>query len=167
MAEAEVTMRTFNTPLEAGLRALFLMSTGTRAFDSQRLVILDYILVHSGDLGGGPSLHPEAPSQKGELLVRRQLIQDGLALMRSRDLLDRRFSSRGITYRATKAGRHVADQFESDYAQLLRDRARWVIDNFGGLSDRQLSESLKEHIGDWDEELVRDLQPHAGNALDV
>ena len=165
MAETAVTTRTFNTPLEAGLRTLFLMSTGTRAFDSQRLVILDYILVHSADLGGEPSLHPEAPSQKGELLVRRQLIQDGLALMRSRDLLDRRFSSRGITYRATKAGRHVADQFDSDYARLLRDRARWVIDNFGGLSDHQLSEALKEHIGDWDEELVRDLQPQAGNAL--
>jgi hypothetical protein len=165
VAETVETTRTFNTPLEAGLRALFLMSTGTRAFDSQRLVMLDYILVHSGDLGGEPSLHPEAPSQKGELLVRRELLQDGLALMRSRDLLDRRFSGQGITYRATKAGRHVAAQFESGYADLLRERARWVVDNFGGLNYKQLSEALKEHIGDWDEELVRDLQPQAGDRV--
>ena len=165
MAET-VETRTFNTPLEAGLRALFLMATGTRAFDSQRLVMLDYILVHSGDLGGEPSLHPEAPSQKGELLIRRELIQDGLALMRSRDLLDRRFSGRGITYRVTQAGRHVAAQFESDYAGLLRERARWVVHNFGGMSHKQLSDALKEHIGDWDEELVRDLQSHAGDIVD-
>lgn len=166
MAETVETARTFNTPLEAGLRALFLMSTGTRAFDSQRLVMLDYILVHSGDLGGEPSLHPDAPSQKGELLVRRELIQDGLALMRSRELLDRRFSGQGITYRATKAGRHVAAQFESDYSGLLRERARWVVANFGAMSYKQLSEALKEHIGDWDEELVRDLQPQAGDIAD-
>jgi len=166
VAEAVETTRTFNTPLEAGLRALFLMSTGPRAFDSQRLVMLDYILVHSGDLGGDPSLHPDAPSQKGELLVRRELIQDGLSLMGSRDLLDRRFSGQGITYRATKAGRHVAAQFESDYAGLLRERARWVVDTFGRMSYKQLSEALKERIGDWDEELVRDLQPHAGDIVD-
>jgi hypothetical protein len=167
VAQALAPPRTFNTPLEAGLRALFLMSIGTRTFDSRRLVVLDYILVHSGDLGGDPSLHPESPSQKGELLVRHELIQDGLALMRSRDLLERRFSGRGITYRATKAGRHVVAQFDSEYAGLLRKRAGWVIENFGPMSDRQLSEALREHIGDWDDELIVDFQPDAGGRDDA
>ena len=71
MEVAASVPRVFNTPLEAGLRTLFLMSTGRRSFDFQRLIYLDYILVHSGDLGGAESIHPQAPGQLGELLGRR------------------------------------------------------------------------------------------------
>ena len=158
--------RVFNTPLEAGLRALFLMSTGRRSFDFQRLIYLDYILVHSGDLGGADSIHPQAPGQKSELLVRRKLVQEGLSLMRSRDLVERRFSKKGITYRATKAGHHIAEQFGSAYADVLRDRAQWVMHDFGELSDNQLSKALKDHVGDWDEELIPDVQPPSGVGFD-
>lgn len=158
--EAIETPRTFNTPLEAGLRALFLLATGRRSFDSQRLVYFDYFLVHSSDVGGAESLHPRSPAQKGELLVRRQLVQDGLSLMRSRDLIERRFGASGISYRSTKAGRHVASLFESPYAAALRDRADWVVQTFGDLSDRQLSEAMDHHLGKWEDEIVEDIQPH-------
>jgi hypothetical protein len=163
----QVSARVFNTPLEAGLRALFLMSTGRRSFDSQRLIYLDYILVHSGDLGGAESIHPQAPGQKSELLVRRELVQEGLSLMKSRDLIERRFTKKGITYRATNAGRHVAEQFGSSYAGTLRDRAGWVIETFGGLSEKQLSDTLRDYVGAWEEELIPDLQPPSAGPFDA
>jgi hypothetical protein len=164
--ETVVPSRTFNTPLEAGLRALFLLATGRRSFDSQRLVYFDYFLVHSSDVGGAESLHPHTPSQKGELLVRRQLVQDGLSLMRSRDLIERRFVATGISYRSMKAGRYVVSLFESPYATALRERAEWVVETFGDLSDKQLSEAMDLHLGKWEEEIVEDIQPHRGEFHD-
>ena len=86
--------------------------------------------------------------------------------MRSRDLVDRRFSKKGITYTATNAGRHVSEQFGSTYADVLRDRAAWVMETFGSLSDKQLSETLKDHVGEWDEELIPDVQPASAAKLD-
>ena len=152
--------RTFNTPLEAGLRALFLLTAaGRKAVDTQRLVLFDYLLIHSGDLGGPASLHPETPLQQGEPLVRRKLLQDGLDLMRSRDLVERRFQRTGIAFAATAAGRHVTGEFDSEYAQMLRDRAGWVIATYGATSDKDLSELLRPQIDAGEDELIADLQP--------
>ena len=60
---------TFNTSLEAGLRALFLLAAaGRRALDLQTLIYLDYALVHTDDFDGPSSLHPRTPSQRSQLL---------------------------------------------------------------------------------------------------
>lgn len=150
----------FNTPLEAGLRTLFLLSAaGNRGYDTQSLVYLDYLLVHSGDLDGPPSLHPESPGKKGELLVRRQLVQAGLNLMRSRELVEQRFSSRGIQYAATRAGAHVAKQFESDYAASMRERAGWVIERFGRMQDKALADTLRPFAQLGEDELIAEGRP--------
>jgi hypothetical protein len=156
--EAGVTepARTFNTPLEAGLRALFILAATKRAIDTQRLIYFDYMLVHSGDVGGEESLHPRTPSQKGELLVRRRLVQNGVALMRSRELVERRYAATGIVYAATGAGRYVTEQFDSPYSTALRKRAKWVIDQFAECSDDQLAGLLKARIGSWEDELIHE-----------
>ncbi len=152
--------RTFNTPLEAGLRALFVLAAaGRRAFDCQRLVYFDYILVHSAEVSGEASLHPRTPSQKTEILVRRDLVQDGLVLMRSRELVERKFATTGIVYAATKAGSHVTEQFDSEYAALLRQRAKWIIDTFGDHSDDKLAALLRARVGSWEDELVAHHEP--------
>jgi hypothetical protein len=130
---------TFNTPLEAGLRALFiLVASGRRALDLERLIYLDYAMMHSADFGGPPSIHPSTPSQGAQLLVRRALVQEGLELMRSRELVEHRYSASGIGYRATVVGGHVAGQFASAYSSQLRDRARWVANTMQDRSAAQL-----------------------------
>jgi hypothetical protein len=152
--------RTFNTPLEAGLRALFLLVVGGRkSLDVQRLVYLDYLLVHTGDVDGPKSLHPVTPSRKGELLVRRALLQEGLDLMRSRSLLERRLQKSGIGFRATAAGSHLASQFESTYANLLRARAEWVMGKFGDASADALARTLGARMQEWEDELIYDNRP--------
>lgn len=161
-----IDTRTFNTPFEAGLRSLFILAAaGRRSFDTQRLVYLDYALVHSGDLHGPANLHPRTPSQKGELLVRRELVQEGLALMRSRELIERRFAATGIVYAATAAGRHVASEFDSDYAQLLRERGAWLITSFADATDQALATLLKAHVAAWGDELILDHQPNSNGDL--
>ena len=154
------TARTFNTPLEAGLRALFILkAAGRRSMDTQRLMYFDYLLVHSGTVSGPESLHPPTTSQKGELLVRRALLQDGLELMRSRDLVERRFQTTGIAYRATRAGHHLVAQFQSDYASLLRERAAWAVERFSDLSSARIAATLGAQVGNWDDELIAHSDP--------
>src|SRR4051812_492468 len=95
--------RPFNTPIETGMRLLFVLEqAGGRSFDLQRLVSYDYLLVHSGDVEGGPvSLHPAVPFRGGELLVKRELVRAGLDAMFAKELLEKKFEPTGICYRAS------------------------------------------------------------------
>jgi len=62
---------TFNSPLEAGMRAVALLGASfPQTYDLQRLVTFDFLLVHTGDVGGPDSLHPPTPYRPAELLVR-------------------------------------------------------------------------------------------------
>jgi len=67
--------QTFNSPIATGVRALILLAESyPDQLDLQRLLEFDYILVHTKDVDGPPSIHPALPLRSGELLVRRQLI---------------------------------------------------------------------------------------------
>ena len=53
---------TFNSPLETGVRAVaILVAAFPQSFDLQRLLAFEHLLVHTGDVGGPPSLHPPSP----------------------------------------------------------------------------------------------------------
>lgn len=93
----------FNSSLGNGLRALIVLAAIAPDFaDLQRLVLYDFILVHSGDVGGPSSIHPSTPSRGGELIVRRGLVEQGVMLMASRNLIERFADEHGIGYRASE-----------------------------------------------------------------
>jgi hypothetical protein len=150
-------MRPFNSPLECGLRLLFVLDAARgQACDLQRLIAYDYLLVHSGDVEAGPvSLHPAVPFRSSELLVKRDLIRSGLDQMFSRELLDKRFDQTGITYRGTALTTAFVGLLVSDYARALRRRALWVIERFGGLEDPELAGFMSDNIGRWGAEFDR------------
>ena len=84
MAETNQTLQTFNSPIETGMRALILLAASYPAqMDLQRILEFEYMMVHTEDVDGPPSIHPALPLRSGELLVRRQLIERGLMLMAS------------------------------------------------------------------------------------
>jgi hypothetical protein len=58
----------------------------------------DHVVVHSGDLDGPSSLHPDLPSRVGELLVRRRLVEESLRLMQQVHLIDTVDSEDGIHF---------------------------------------------------------------------
>ncbi|WP_373272582.1 ABC-three component system middle component 2 [Escherichia coli] len=70
--EGNFEQRPFNTPLEYGFRALFILDAADNvAMDLQRIVSYDYLLVHTSDVPRGPkSLHPAVPHRGAELLVK-------------------------------------------------------------------------------------------------
>jgi hypothetical protein len=150
--------RPFNSPLENGLRALFVLDAVTPdRCDLQRLLFYDYLLVHSADVPAGPpSLHAAVPHRSGEWMVRRQLIASGVELMFAKELLDKGYSSAGITFAASNLTRPFLDHLASPYAARLRDLAIWVSTTFRQYSDDALRQFMANHLGRWGAEFKRE-----------
>src|SRR5258708_1749693 len=144
---------TFNGPLEAGIRAVAVLGAAhPRSFDLQRLIAFDYLLVHTGDIGGPESLHPEAPLQSAELLVRRKLVEQALLLMMTRHLVEREPTEEGVRYRAGENAAPFLANLESDYLKALKQRAEWLVDALGSRSDEEFRTIMRRFFDRWVEE---------------
>lgn len=148
-------IRVFNSPVEAGLRALcVLVESFPHSCDLERLTFLDYFVVHSGDIEGGPlSLHPPIPHRAGEVLVRRALVEEGVLLVVGRGLACVQFDACGIAYRASEDAAAFLKCLEAEYTRTLRDRARWIVAHFADSSTEQLKTFVAGHLGDWGAEI--------------
>lgn len=155
---AEVVARprkpvTFNGPLEAGIRAVAVLNAAhPEAFDLQRLIAFDYLLVHTGDIGGPDSLHPPAPLRSAEFLVRRRLVEQALLLMMTRDLVVRVIRSDGIRYCAGENATPYLQALQSDYLVALKDRAEWLVGALGRRTEFEFSAVMRRFFGRWVEE---------------
>lgn len=144
---------TFNSPLEAGIRAVgTLVAAYPTTFDLYQLVAFDYLVVHTGDVGGPDSLHPRIPLRSAELLVRRKLVEKGLMLMMCRGLVARQISEEGIFYQAGEMAEIFMSSLTAPYLQGLRDRSEWVVERLGHLSSLQLKEFIGQFFNQWVEE---------------
>lgn len=149
--------RPFNSPLEVGLRALFLLDAcAPTKVDLQRLVTFDYLAVHSADAGGPPSLHPDLPFRGGEWLVRRQMVQAGLDLMFAKEIVEKSLAAQGIVYAATDLTTAFLSHLSSNYSENLRTKARWVSANFAGIPDDTLAAFMGQRVGQWGAEFTRE-----------
>jgi len=160
MPETTETVQTFNSPIETGIRALILLSESyPLQLDLQRILEFDYILVHSGDVDGPPSIHPALPLRSGELLVRRQLIERGLLLMVSRGLVSRHATPNGFTYQAEDDAGPFLDALTAEYLDDLKDRATWVVDRFSDMSDHEIRVLLTRVYDQWSREFQVPEEP--------
>ena len=139
------------------MRLLFALNQADgRAFDLQRLISYDYLLVHSGDVEDGPaSLHPALPFRGSELLVKRELVRTGLDAMFAKELLEKRLEPTGICYRATALTGAFLNLLLSSYASALRIRAEWVVTRFSDYSDAELESYMTANVGRWGAEFER------------
>ena len=146
----------FNSPIEIGLRALTLLCEAFPArYSLQRLVVSDYLLVHSDDLPNGPpGLHPKTPHRGGELLVRRAVLEQGLMLYQSRGLLERHYAVTGVMFTATERAASFLDALSSDYASQLREWAAWLVSLFTDVSDGDVLKIANSQVGVWGAEFA-------------
>jgi hypothetical protein len=152
--------QTFNSPIETGVRALILLAESyPDQLDLQRLLEFDYILVHTHDVDGPPSIHPALPLRSGELLVRRQLIERGLMLMISRGLISRHTTPTGFMYQAEDSAGPFLDALTAEYLDDLKDRAIWVVDRFSDMSDHDIRLLLSRVYDQWSREFQVPEQP--------
>ncbi|EMV1289529.1 threonine transporter [Pseudomonas aeruginosa] len=156
---------TFNGPLEAGIRAVSILGAAyPQTYDLQRLVALDYLLVHTGDIDGPDNLHPPTPMHSAELLVRRKLVEQSLLLMMTRDLVEREITSEGIKYGAGENAATFLSSVSSNYLLSLKDRAVWLVETIGDLTDEQFKGMMRRFFDKWVEEFQHAEQSLGGEA---
>jgi hypothetical protein len=144
---------TFNGPLEAGIRAVAILGAAyPQNYDLQRLVAFDYLLVHTGDIGGPESLHPPTPLHSAEMLVRRKLVEEALLLMMTRDLVVREITGEGIKYCAGENATTFLSSLTTGYLLSLKERASWLVGCLGGYADQQFRAVMRKFFDDWVEE---------------
>ena len=163
MTEERRSSFPFNSPFETGIRSVgILVAAYPRAFDLQRLVAFDHLVVHTGDIGGPKSLHPELPMRSAELLVRRGLIERGLLLMMSRGLVERVIDNAGISYRAGDFAATFLTSLSSSYLISLRERAEWIAENFADLREDEVKTLIGTFFDKWIEQFQAAQRSLAG-----
>ena len=154
MTKASSPEQVFNSAFETGLRALCALTAGhPHEYDIQQLLAFDHIIVHSGDMPGGPpSLHPQVQQRNGELLVRRPLIQTGLALMETKGLVVTRASQGQIVYASTELAPAFLESLENPYLHNLVERADWAVSALGELGPRSFFDVFNAAFDRWSTE---------------
>ncbi len=154
----------FNSPLETGVRSVIILNaTCPRAYDLSQLTWLDHLIVHSADVGGPPSIHPDVPQRSGEILIRRRLVENGLNMMRRLHMVEVVAHKEGILYRASDEAEPFVYLMSTQYASLLKERARWLADGIGKLSHKGMRDLIMDRLGKWNTEFdkktnIRDLR---------
>lgn len=148
----------FNSPVETGLRAIvILMDAYPISYSLERLVIFDYLSIHSDDIVGGPAgLHPKTPHRSGELVARRKVLEDGLQLYMAYGLVEKIFDERGISYAATEQTGPFLDLLAVNYIIQLREKSRWVFDSFHSKSDSEMDAMVQKNMTLWGGEFKRE-----------
>jgi hypothetical protein len=145
--------RIFNSPFETGLRSVVILTACyPDALGLNRLVIYDHLVVHTEDVDGPASMHPKDRSRAAEILVRRGLVESGLALMQTRGLVARAMTPAGFRYGAGEEAGSFIDMLSSIYVNALKERAGWLIDNIHPMSDDDLSRLVQSRMDEWEPE---------------
>ena len=141
--------RLFNTPFEAGVRAVVVLnSISPDGLNLERLVALDHLVVHTEDLRGPPSLHPPVQTRAAEMLVRRGLVERGIEMMMGRGLIDRRSSFGGIEYFAGDEAAIFTHLLRTQYACALKERAEW-LKPIALLPEYEFNSIVSRQIEEW------------------
>jgi hypothetical protein len=149
----------FNNSLETGVRAVVVLNAAfPKAFDLSQLTWLDHLVVHTGDIGGPPSLHPALPQRGGELLVRRPVVERGLRLMRRSHLVDVIVGD-GFLYSASESAHPFVEMLRSSYFAGLKERANWLAQNVCSMEPIALEALVSEKIGRWKVEFQEKFSP--------
>ena len=147
----------FDSPIECGLRLLYLLcNAAPKGSDLQRLVVYDYLLAHSSDVNGPPSLHPASPFRSGELLVRRDILDNGLRLLLRKGLIEQFYSPDGITFIPKETGKAFIRYLRSDYAQSCSRIATWIGSTFANQNGDQLQVFADQNLGRWGVEFANE-----------
>jgi len=125
---------------------------------------LDYLLVHTDDIGGPESLHPPTPTHSAELLVRRKLVENALLLMMTRELVQREVTPEGIKYSAGENAATFLASVSSTYLCALKERAGWLVGALGGHTDQEFKGVMRKFFDHWVEEFQHVERSLGGDA---
>ncbi|TXC74374.1 hypothetical protein FSZ31_00970 [Sphingorhabdus soli] len=112
------------------------------------LTWFDYLVVHTSDMEGPESLHPDFEASVGEMLVRRRLVEQSIALLRKLHLVVADYHD-GLNYLPGDEAPAIIDLLTSPYNQNLKARADWVSKTFRNFNHAEVEEIFADRIGRW------------------
>lgn len=161
--KSKASISIFNSPFELGLRMVYLLcALRPHTADLQKLILLDYAAVYSGDFGGPQSLHTPVPYRGSELLSRRSLIEQGLHLMSTRGLVEARLDEHGINYVAGPNALALVGSVSAPYFMRLEERCRWAAIQFADTDSITLTQEFSDMGHRWGAEIEGNLNNKDG-----
>lgn len=129
----------FNSPLELGTRALFILNA-IKPYEAsiEKIAYLDYISIYSSEFNGPNNLHPDVPMHHLEFIFRIENLKSGLNQMIKKQIINANFTTQGIKYSLGEYSYPFMSFLDTDYHIKLGERSLWVRDNFYHLSDNEL-----------------------------
>ncbi|MUL67093.1 hypothetical protein BOO86_21650 [Mycobacterium sp. CBMA 234] len=131
---------------------MILTSAYPARLDVNQLVLLDHVVLYSADVGGPPSLHPAVPIRSGEIAVKRESVESGIAFFMKLKLIELSIDELGVRFYAGESALHFISILGSSYSAGLRQRVGWVIGNFSSLETESLRSQTKAVFDSWSEE---------------
>ncbi|WP_146162364.1 ABC-three component system middle component 2 [Vibrio splendidus] len=150
----------FNNHIEFGLRALIILkNTFPNTCDIDRLSILDYMIVHSGDFNEKLiSLHAPIPNRSNEIYVRRIAMSKGLELLNQYGLVTPTLDEDGVSYVISDEGEPFLDMLREPYGNHLQKRAEWVIKKYSNYDNSYLTAIIRTSVNGNIREVVNNNQ---------
>ena len=150
----KIVNKIFNSPLEIGLRLLFILNnTNKHGLDIERLLYYNYLVIHSSDVSPNvESLHPSFPNRSCEILISRDIISKGLKLLLSKSLICVDYNKNGLKYKKNDNTQKFLTYFESTYSKELDEKAKWACETFDEISDKKLKDYMEGQLGKWGSE---------------
>lgn len=131
----------FNNQLEIGLRLLCILNESyPEKISLQSLIYIDYIIIHSGDFDDKiESIHAPVPYRESEIYIKRQLIQDSLNFLITKNLITISYDTNGIKYIASEETTPFLEKLSENYTHQLLLRVEWFFKKFESTEEKILT----------------------------
>lgn len=146
--------RIYNSPLELSIRTLIILKSLGRPIDLDKLMYLDHLALNTEDIDGPPSIHAPIPHRGVQIFARKELIQKGITILLSKELVSVIASPDGIFYQINETGKKFIEYFSTEYFIELSNAIMWVAEKFNTLSTREIKEFVDENLEKWSGEFL-------------
>ena len=144
------SIKIYNTPIEIGLRSLVILKTSdNQIMDLEKIMYLDYLCLNTSDINGPTSLHAPIPNRGVQVFSKKDLIQKGLSIMLSKELINLIVLPEGFFYQISDAGKIFLELFQTKYFLDLLERCQWVLSKWGSESTSQIKLFIDKNIQNW------------------
>lgn len=134
----------FNTPFEAGLRALLILyAVQPQSISIDRITAYDFITVYGKEFGvSSKNLHGDNSLSFSELASKRTVCANGIKSFVLDGLAEVNRTSEGFLYRINSNGIKYVQSLESDYSRQFLDIIRTVHTQYAEVNDMDLIKEI-------------------------
>ncbi len=157
MEKVNTKNKVYNSNFEIAIRILvILLNLPFKRASTYKLMVLDHISLNTYDVGGPASLHAPIPNRGVQIYSRKEILNESIKLLISKDLIIINPNKNGLLYEITENGINYLTYFESKYFNQLKEKVEWTSEKFGNLSDGDLKTYVNQNLSKWGEEFMTD-----------